>query len=502
MSHQRHADVASPEPMKLTPEQDAILSHDPRESLVVDAFAGTGKTSVLVKFAEKWPQRGLYLAFNSAIAQEARGRFPSNVTARTAHSFAFHRLDVAQYKDRLLPGKLMRKHIREAGFNLNSVHLTNEQMIKAVMTGLTNFMIDAGEVLTPLHCGIAHLPSHIQEAVIPAIGRIVHKFVHFQTSGLPFTHDIYLKHLELKGGLGEDFDYLLVDEAQDLNPVLISLVRKSGLPSIVVGDPYQSIYAFRGAVSAMQAFDAEHLPLTQSWRFGGRVAAIANHILSFSTLAPERPVLGRPGRDTKVERYTGRVSGRSFILSRTNARLFEGLIGLIETKTPFHIAGGFETMASQILSAWALANGRMEEVRDPFVRNFPVWGALVEEAEDGDPDAKRLNNIISDHGSAIPQIIEQLRSMHCPHSRDAKIILSTAHKAKGLEADNVVMLEDFETPRDIREKYIDQKISKVAYDQELNLLYVSVTRAKQNLFLSDRLFDAFQPHIAKYNASL
>jgi hypothetical protein len=481
------------EPNALTDEQAMIVDHDPRDTLIVEAFAGTGKTSTLVEYAKRWKARGLYLCFNAAISREAQSRFRgTNVKAQTAHSYASQALGVNRYNGRLIT-KIRRQHIREAGISLGNLYITEEKMMKALLAALTNFMIDDGPELKPSHCGLQGLTERALGSVMPMLSAIVERFVNFQTSELPFTHDIYLKHLELFGGISREYDYLLIDEAQDLNPVLISLVKKSGLPAIIVGDPFQSIYAFRGAISAMRMFDAPRLPLSQSWRFGSDVADVANHVLTHVSEPPERPIRGRPGRETRVERYAGSAPARCFILARTNARLFEGLIGIRDK--PFHVAGGFGPLASQLRSAYHLSRAEMFKVQDQFVRQFSSWEEFSSEAEEGDPDAKRLVKLISEHGDQIPVIIDRLQVLARENPDDAYIILSTAHKAKGLEADVVVMLDDFETPRELKDKMVEGKTDQTTFDQEIHLLYVSVTRAKERLLLADRLFDAFHPYI-------
>jgi hypothetical protein len=64
-----------------------------REGLRIDAYAGTGKTTTLQLLADSSSQRGLYLAFNRSIAEEARKRFPRRVTCATSHSIAFEGFD-------------------------------------------------------------------------------------------------------------------------------------------------------------------------------------------------------------------------------------------------------------------------------------------------------------------------------------------------------------------------------------------------------------------------
>lgn len=90
--------------MNFTPtaEQAAALeAFTSGDHLVIQAGAGTGKTSTLAFLAEQSPtRRGRYLAFNRAIAQDAATRFPSTVQCKTAHSLAYAALG-HRYRERL-----------------------------------------------------------------------------------------------------------------------------------------------------------------------------------------------------------------------------------------------------------------------------------------------------------------------------------------------------------------------------------------------------------------
>src|SRR5690554_895516 len=77
--------------MKPTPEQAAVIdTFRSGDHLVIEAGAGTGKTSTLRMLADATPgRRGVYIAYNRSIAQEAQRKFPARVTCKTAHSFAY-----------------------------------------------------------------------------------------------------------------------------------------------------------------------------------------------------------------------------------------------------------------------------------------------------------------------------------------------------------------------------------------------------------------------------
>jgi cyanophycinase-like exopeptidase len=70
----------------------------------------------------------------------------------------------------------------------------------------------------------------------------------------PITHDVYLKLWSLERPKISS-DFLLFDEAQDANPVMLDLVMGQDAQKILVGDRYQQIYSWRGAVNAMQSVD-------------------------------------------------------------------------------------------------------------------------------------------------------------------------------------------------------------------------------------------------------
>ena len=118
-----------------TDEMKAILAHEPVSDLVVEAGAGTGKTTLLTQYARKWPKRGLYLSYNAAIAKEAQSRFPDNIQAMTAHSYAYRTQNVARFKNRLIP-KIRKNHVREAGFELENPFMSEDKMIKAIVAGI------------------------------------------------------------------------------------------------------------------------------------------------------------------------------------------------------------------------------------------------------------------------------------------------------------------------------------------------------------------------------
>ena len=116
-------------------------------------------------------------------------------------------------------------------------------------------------------------------------------------AALPFRHDHYLKLWQLtRPRIGAD--YLMFDEAQDANPVIVAVVQdQSVLQKVAVGDSCQAIYGWRGAVDALATWPAStRLQLSCSFRFGSAVAHEANNWLEVSTFTT-----GEPGRTPATE---------------------------------------------------------------------------------------------------------------------------------------------------------------------------------------------------------
>lgn len=468
-----------------TPEQEAILATPPTATIKVAAGAGCGKTSTLAEYGRRWPASGLYVAFNKSIAAEARCKFPSNIETRTGHAVAYRALKIAERGAPI--GKFRFEHLRAYDDMIEGVAgMTDGQVRAAILRTLNNFLIDAGSKLKPSHCSLDDISQ--RNAVRRMVLAIAGKLLRFEKHDLPITHDTYLKAFELWHRIEGDYEYLLLDEAQDLNPVMVSIAAKSKLPTIVVGDSHQSIYRFRGAVDAMDQFPVDALPLSLSWRFGPDIAKLANRILIHHSAPPRHPLRGNPAKHTEVRRYTGHVRAGpgTAVLARTNARLFESLANITR---PFHLIGGIEALQRQLASAYALRTNQLHLATDETVARFTSWAALDNAAERGDPDARKLRDIVEKYGKQLPAILARLGALHREREADAPLIVSTAHRAKGREFSTVVVLDDFELPSELVKRRRKDASQLHETNQLINLLYVACTRATDRLLLADALFD-------------
>lgn len=446
-------------------------------SLAIEAGAGTGKTSTLVMLAQSTTRRGQYIAFNRAIVAEAAQKFPRNVTCKTAHSLAYravghkyaHRLDSNRMKTTEIAARLGVSALRfdTAGITGEPKIMTDVQLAKLTMKAVGNFCQSADEQPQAIHVPFVRgIDAPGDYTNNNAVSRYLLPFVHKAWADLQdidgalrFSPDHYLKMWQLSGPrIAADF--ILFDEAQDANPVMVAIVTAQTHAQLVwVGDSQQQIYTFTGAVNALANVPADDRAfLTQSFRFGPAIAEVANRCLDL--LDAELRISGWD----KVESSVGPLAEPNAILCRTNAEAVRTVLNALADGRRPHLVGGGEAVVRFAKAARDLMEGRGTD--HPELACFDSWDEvkLYVEEEDAD-DLKLLVKLIVDFG--IDEIIGALDRQ--PEERDADVIVSTAHKAKGREWDAVQLAGDFP----------DQ-----AEGEELRLLYVACTRARIELDIS------------------
>lgn len=473
--------VSAPTGMRLTGEQDAIMSaYDGGSTLVVEALAGTGKTTTLKALAAAKPRRpGIYLAFNKSIVLEARGKFPDAVEVTTAHSLAYRAVGY-RYANRLpgngtprISAQRMATMMKLRATHLNSGAMLNPALlVRLAQATVTKYSKSADEQIAahhmPSHAAhLGHDMNELADIVLPIANRIWAD-LREPTGRFYFTHDHYLKLWQLtRPRLAAD--YIMFDEAQDADPVIASIVGAQDAQRIYVGDQNQAIYGWRGAVNAMgRVQDAIRLPLTKSFRFGPAIAEAANGWLDL--LGSNLRVVGHDPITSTV----GPLDAARAILCRTNGTALGWVLAFQERGVPVALAPGDRNAGKDISAfAWAaksLMNG--EGTDHPDLASFTTWAELVKfvDEEEDAADLKRLVGIINRIGpsgviDAIKRLVTEDR---------AQVTVSTAHKAKGLEWDSVKVADDFTPPDPDDEK---DRVEPA----DLMLAYVTVTRAKRQL---------------------
>lgn len=469
------------EPMQgrqLSDEQLAVV-HSNARRLKVNAGAGTGKTFTLGELARSRPRESiLYATFSKAAQTDAAERLPPNVLAKTLASLAY-----PSHGRSLNAHRKLQATVRAASV----AHLFPEDdPARSLLRGrfaleaIREFCYATAASIEPSEsvCAAAAKAGLSTGRVGDDARRLWRQMFDLSDRMTPVTHDAYFKAWSLDGapGLAGSADRYLVDEAQDNNAAADALFAELRQPVAYVGDSAQSIYAFRGAVDSLSTFQAdETLSLRTSYRFGTSIAALANALLERFKIDPLRMV-GLGGQDaiTSVESDLPLT-----IIARTNAGVFASALAALERGHAIDFVGGFDSYNfARLVDLSAVCAGRPRQCRDPLLRTLGSMQAVDAYAKlTEDQDLKSALRLVRDAGSQIAHLVERLKVATLSQTEgDGKslVSLSTAHRVKGLEFGQVMMADDFP---DIYMPNGELVPIDKACQQEINLLYVTVTRA-------------------------
>jgi superfamily I DNA/RNA helicase len=477
-----------------TQEQLAIIStFKETRVLKVNAIAGSGKSSTLRLLAESHVKPSLYLAFNAATVKEAQEKFPEHVTCKTMHSLAMPHTG-AKYREKLNKTVSRDKNTLEyvsqliGFFGIEEYTAANPSIGANTTASLARdtvkqFTFSADKEITSdcvprtdikeLKEGHEFDAVHYSNCIVELAKRLWAEQTNPQSSAA-ITHDTYLKLYSLSDPV-IDFDTIFVDEAQDLNACVLHILRIQSCKIVYVGDQYQSIYGWRGAVNAMKLVDAPTLHLTQSWRYGEAVAGVAECILQSDNVV----VRGNPTIYSRLtEVYDGEYHTEVW---RTNASILERAAELIEKGISVSVTVDVKDFIRKIESILALKSGKK-----PFhdsIAKFTNYADFLEHCKH-DTDSFKMEKL-SRKRNILPILYTIDKNKQSKNN--ARVILLTTHGAKGLEWNNVIVGNDFK---------LGKKGGLIAgmHEQERNMLYVACTRAKQKLMLPWELMSYYNEY--------
>lgn len=479
----------------LTAEQEhAVDLFRTRQHLVIEARAGAGKTSTLVALANAAAiddRYGTYHAFNKAIVEDSARRFPENVDARTIHSLAYQTVIRSERPDlgrRMKMKRLPRaKEARLLGIDAQQVDsLTGPRRLAAgflagyVLSGIDRWCQTGDPEPAAKHLPIIDVldgegvrgPNNraLAEAHVPAMRRAWAELIR-EGGQLRFQHQHYLKMFQL-GGHKIDADFILFDEAQDTSGVMRSIILAQadyGTQLVFVGDSAQSIYGWMGATNAMDHLVGERARLSQSFRFGPAIAAVANRVLDGLPAEEKGGDFGVDGFDpipSTVESIDGLPD---CIITRTNARAVTEALALMASGHKVAVA---DRLRSTVVGFARAANDLMHNgwTSHPELAPFKSWGEVQDfvDTDVAGGDLALMVRLVDDFGP--DQIIEGMEAAVGESAAD--VTITTAHTSKGREWDRVRLASDFP------QRDPDTGMPPVLGHEERRLLYVAVTRAK------------------------
>jgi superfamily I DNA/RNA helicase len=496
---------------------DGFRSH--KGNIIVEAFAGTGKTFTIVHALEHAPEPRIALcAFNQRIKAE----LAEKVSDPRAEVLTLHALGaraVRQYWERI--------GIDKTGARSKALaDAVCGQQAPDALKRLVSRLESKGREMVPEASTPAQLePIAIQfdcepderwkedgydTAWVCARALDAMELAAAQkpiATGIDFADMLYLP---LKNRwLRPAYDLVVVDEAQDMTATQLALAQGSCKGRIVVvGDRHQAIYGFRGADSESlsrleQELRATRFTLSTTFRCGRAIVAEAQRFVPRYQAAPsnsEGEVLTRT-----CEQLYGQVRVGDFVLSRVNAPLVSIVLTLIRRGVPARIEGrdiaaGLKAIVNK------LATGNARNSVPAFLEKLEAWkDREIARAEAANLEGKvqlvmdqhETLLALTDGVAGVSEILLRLdRLFGDAASQGGVVVCSSVHRAKGLEADRTWMLrKTFQLTPNCGACRKRQKTctcpsftpDPMGVREENNLEYVAITRAKHTLvYVTDR----------------
>ena len=507
------------------------------ENAVAAAVAGSGKTTTIVAAAKLFPKawKVIFVAFNKDIVDELEKRLPQNIWAKTLNGLGWGVLrkfimgengGVAPKMDKYkVNGIIRRMRSTDRVFDLlckdhySSIKLLVSQakangIVPAELEGRgwvsAEGMEDTDDSVWAdilLHHQ-KYVSPDVRPSVIAAARRVLTASLRDEES-FDFDDQKYVSVVRRTESGNPlpcfKYDGIMIDEVQDVSRIdrlLLEMHKKPedcrfGTPGTVVmgvGDPRQAIYGFRGAdVNSIEefkrAFNAIELPLSISYRCSKAIVEHARAIYPVIEAAPNAP----EGEVATLDQFDiNMLKSSDMVICRNNAPTVQLAYALIRARIPVFVKG--RDIGRDLMSL--IENMKAESVRDLAIK-LGLWEeqqcAIIREANPDDEDSiQRIEDradtvrvfIRENADDNVETLLSDISGMFGAEGYDknddrdmrGKVVISSMHKSKGLEADRVFILDHHL----MYGRWIKEDTWQ--WTQEMNLDYVATTRAMTSLF--------------------
>lgn len=482
---------------------------------VINAKAGSGKTTTLVEAMKLIPskEKVLFVAFNKAIEQELSARLKGydNVDIKT-----YHGLGYALLRNNLGKNSGVRlNEYKYTTFINNNIHILAPDSYSLRKDDMRLFKTNLKQIVDYARFNLAETVDEIKEVCKkygitlvlnePEIVPTILNWGKNHLTEIDYTDMIWLCiERDIKTRTYK-YDYIFIDEAQDssiMQQALIKKCFKRGSRFVAIGDEFQCINAFAGAdQDAFRKLQNEPntkiLTLPITYRCPKSVVRFVCNTTGVEIEAPEDAIEG----EIKFNVNPYEPKNNDMVLCRNTAHLVKLYMRYNRTNKKSYLKGRnigetFKTVLQQTgqdyLSRDMITDGVFprlyERLFDMINKEISITCMEYEDVVNTRPimdfiDTIKALEALSDGIVWKDELIRKIDTIFTDNDKDG-VCLSTIHKAKGLEADNVFIL----CPSLMPSKYAKKEWEKKA---EENLIYVAITRAKKTLnYISEDLFPA------------
>ena len=495
--------------MEYSEFQKAIFNEVEKGSsnLVINAVAGSGKTTTIVECCKRLhcsPKDVKFLAFNKAIVEELETKIGKFADVSTMHAFALSIMkdifnDRYTHKYVRVDNTRWQKYVADAIYSLSegiNVDMDKKLVFKFRSNVLKVFNLARVNLVAAKD---KHIISNIMEqyGIAPMFDEVnvVSKLLE-QAYQIPsnltidFTDMLTITATTLSKCI-PTYKYVFVDECQDLSKaqrqIMLTAARNGKF--IAVGDRRQAINGFCGADAS--SFDnivatpnTKELPLSVNYRCGKEMIKLAQGIVP-QIQAYDNAI---QGVITNVERLDLNMFKKNdMVLCRKCAPLVKLCLALIKNGQTATIKGNdlATDLKQMALNIKGNTIGDVREYTETELSNLKYYFMTTYGMDEIDAMGTKPYQTLLDKCKCLIYLAEHangnIKAVIDKVFSDTKIAnaitLMSIHKAKGLESERVVFLE----PNLTMKKTKKQK--QWQFDQEQNLQYVAVTRAKKELIL-------------------
>ena len=527
--------------------------NNPQSNMLVNALAGSGKSTTACMLSEHSKTSDLYIAFNASVVEEFKKKIKNPKTkVMTMHSLAYSIMlyNVEQESkdsgekptgfgsqrskrtvslDNFKPQKILDEEITKRygryiefakrGFlKDNYVNLYN--LCRLTLTDMSSNkdvsrLID-DHVLCLYYGDEGYSAPDISEITSTLKILDTKSRQQFETQGIiDFTDMLWITFNKLKYDNWEVpywalYTNIYCDEVQDFSNIqlnFLKFIKRAKGRYVFIGDFHQAIYNFAGANA--QAFNqipkmfapVETFDLPICYRCAKSHLSRVNREYGIPILPCDDAPLGfvKTIDKNKISEY---AKAGDMVISRKNKWIAEVVLDLARNGTPIFIEDKEMVVAikRQILSSKCTSVGTLEKFLQKVISNYnkKLFEIVSKNVREGGHEEERLEAVAEtnskiDNTSFLLEILEGYLENHTPSDSVSKfsdfvdkllnttpspdcVRLCSIHKAKGLEATNVFVLNEAKINFDFRN-------SKEQNVQEKNLSYIATTRAKEGLYL-------------------
>ena len=481
---------------------------DSDKNIIVNAVAGSGKTTTIVEACKRlklYPNKVQFLAFNKSIANELAEKLKGYAQVNTLHSFGYAVLRQAFKGKRIIIDdkkyiRLLQKNICDWSRYINHEEMSNVEIynsccqIKKIFDLARVNLIQYGDMESLRGiCDAYGICDEFDELEI--VNNLLKDCYHMSDDRVIDFTDMVVLPLSYRTYIST-FKFVFIDECQDLNAAQreLMLCAAKGGRFVAVGDRKQAINGFCGADCLSFDKIAEtpntiELPLSVNYRCGSNIIKLVQEIV------PQIKAYENSESGT-IETY--KVLSKSLfhkgdmVLCRKSAPLVGLCFKLLQNGITAIVKGG--DIAESMLKLINRANCNSIDDLSKWIDNEKKKTA-TEIAEylnvslDKAKKTKRyinlsdkldcIKNICVSQLTDVTELKDYIQKMFDEKNIKNAVVLSTAHKSKGLEADRVLILTPSNFPM------ITKYSKEWEVQQEYNLKYVAWTRAKKDLVFID-----------------